>query len=499
MKKFYRHLQKKSILLLVAATSLPIWGADFYVDLENGDPRNDGLSWENAVLYVNDALMLASFTPDGDTIHVTAGWYDAGMWAPHWISSEITLLGGYPPGGGVRDLGANRTILESSGLGSSFIIQSTESVIIDGFEIVRGGGDYTSYCGGIRVIDSPSVTIRNVVFRENYLMGDCIAWCTSPGYDCRDADCDDPCVECYPCPNNSGEVTEKCEIIESVPTKGGALYGESSNIDIINCLYVDNFVSFYFYSECIYACEKEKVADGSAIYLAECDGRIKNVTITSNRYYWYAVTLKDCATEVTNSIIWGNVELDYDGPNASYSNIGNGNIIGAGNTSGDPLFVSGPLGDYYLSHIAAGQPDNSPCIDGGGNPASQDGLDQFTTRCDEVEDAGTVDMGYHYPITNLEPQLIIRMAGDDITYDPPGLVKQDLIRGLLDDVVEWPDIIDLREVTCVAEDDDTGRINDSTLPDQGEVFFYLLQSDTRGGDYGKSSSGKERVPLNGCS
>ena len=94
MKKFYRHLQKKSILLLVAATALPIWGADFYVDLENGDPRNDGLSWESAVLYVNDALMLASFTPDGDTIHVTAGWYDAGMWAPHWIRSEITLLGG---------------------------------------------------------------------------------------------------------------------------------------------------------------------------------------------------------------------------------------------------------------------------------------------------------------------------------------------------------------------------------------------------------------------
>jgi len=31
-----------------------------------------------------------------------------------------------------------------------------------------------------------------------------------------------------------------------------------------------------------------------------------------------------------------------------------------------PLFATGPLGDYYLSQSAAGQPSDSPAVDTGG-------------------------------------------------------------------------------------------------------------------------------------
>ena len=65
------------------------------------------------------------------------------------------------------------------------------------------------------------------------------------------------------------------------------------------------------------------------------------------------------------------------------------------NIDADPLFLSGPLGDYYLSQIAAGQLLNSPGLNAGSDLASAFDLDQWTTRTDGVGDFGIVDMGYH--------------------------------------------------------------------------------------------------------
>jgi hypothetical protein len=67
---------------------------------------------------------------------------------------------------------------------------------------------------------------------------------------------------------------------------------------------------------------------------------------------------------------------------------------GPGMIDADPLFAAGPQGDYYLSQIAAGQFQDSPCVDTG-DPGSP--MIDGTTRTDEVQDSGVVDMGYHYP------------------------------------------------------------------------------------------------------
>jgi hypothetical protein len=70
--------------------------------------------------------------------------------------------------------------------------------------------------------------------------------------------------------------------------------------------------------------------------------------------------------------------------------------------SGDPLFVAAPFGDYCLSQTAAGQPENSPCLDAGDTllmtaPLDLDSLvHAWTTRTDSVPDAGATDIGYHY-------------------------------------------------------------------------------------------------------
>ena len=71
---------------------------------------------------------------------------------------------------------------------------------------------------------------------------------------------------------------------------------------------------------------------------------------------------------------------------------------GDGLLSGDPLFVSGPLGSYYLSQVTAGQVQTSPCVDAGSDASGVLGLSKATTATDGRPDVRHVDMGYHYPI-----------------------------------------------------------------------------------------------------
>ena len=97
---------------------------------------------------------------------------------------------------------------------------------------------------------------------------------------------------------------------------------------------------------------------------------------------------------------------------------------GSGNIDSNPLFVSGPLGDYYLSQVAAGQVSDSPCVDMGSDTAANLGLDDVTTRSDGLSDEGIVDMGYHapyalwiYSITRGSDDITIRWnALSDVSY-----------------------------------------------------------------------------------
>ncbi|RLA94590.1 MAG: hypothetical protein DRG83_19565 [Deltaproteobacteria bacterium] len=128
---------------------------------------------------------------------------------------------------------------------------------------------------------------------------------------------------------------------------------------------------------------------------------------------------------IIDSIIWGNsisgtlafgenlyiggdsvssVTLSYCLFNEAYPSAGW--TDGGHNITGDtidPLFVTGSLGDYYLSQEGAGQAETSPCVDAGSDTAANLGLDHMTTRTDEVSDSGIVDIGYHYPAGMVQP------------------------------------------------------------------------------------------------
>lgn len=102
---------------------------------------------------------------------------------------------------------------------------------------------------------------------------------------------------------------------------------------------------------------------------------------------------------IGNSCVNGGESTFFAEPGASY-NYDAGSIINA-----DPLLISGPRGNYYLSQIAAGQAVDSLCL----NASAQDvgavnynypggviHLAELTTRIDGVNDGFRADYGFHY-------------------------------------------------------------------------------------------------------
>jgi len=124
---------------------------------------------------------------------------------------------------------------------------------------------------------------------------------------------------------------------------------------------------------------------GEAIYVAGGTVTIENCT-----FYWHAYEgLRRAGGSVTlrNSIVWdcgddivGSVALEYN-------NIEDGDNLGVnGNISSDPRFERGLF-------LAA----DSPCVNAGTGSVETAGLSGTTTRSDGTADAGTVDMGFHWP------------------------------------------------------------------------------------------------------
>jgi len=79
--------------------------------------------------------------------------------------------------------------------------------------------------------------------------------------------------------------------------------------------------------------------------------------------------------------------------NLIYSDVQDG-WSGTGNISANPMFIhTAPTGYFFLSNTATGQSQNSPCVDAG-DPTSL--MISGSTRSDLVQDAGVVDLGYHW-------------------------------------------------------------------------------------------------------
>jgi parallel beta-helix repeat protein len=116
-----------------------------YVD-ENAEGAEDGSSWDDAFVYLDEALAYARAC--GDQIWVAAGTYSPDGYsdpnATFKLVNNVSVYGGFPTGGGdwqERNWTDNETILSgdvSSGIYSVVTAENIDSAILDGFTIENG-------------------------------------------------------------------------------------------------------------------------------------------------------------------------------------------------------------------------------------------------------------------------------------------------------------------------------------------------------------------------
>lgn len=145
-------------------------------------------------------------------------------------------------------------------------------------------------------------------------------------------------------------------------------------------------------------------SSGAAIQLMHDDVRIQFCTIADNACT--GIGMQGFGTILGSIITSNEIGLESDGfaileRNDVYGNAQDyvGIEPGLTDISQDPLFSAGTRGHFYLSQLAAGQSQNSPCLDAADPAWSVDG----TTRTDHVLDTAAPDIGFHRNLTIASP------------------------------------------------------------------------------------------------
>jgi hypothetical protein len=289
--------------------------------------------------------------------------------------------------------------------------------------------------GGLYCIHSPEITITDCTFKHNRVPLGLV----DPNGPSASLVGQGGGIYCWSTP----ALIQDCVITRNTAnTSGGGVYliADSDSPELINCLITDNVagrdgggVSVNWYAKPLIA--------NCTIVGNVASGLFGGNGGTGLGGGFYCAYFSNA--EIIDSILWNNYALEgseiavgtgfeFDPiPSiltVSYSDVKGGQSAahvdnlctlnwGYGNINTDPLFVTGPLGDYYLSQTDAGQLQDSPCVDTGSDLATN--LDmttnrnmlRYTTRTDEVLDRGIVDMGYHYTATG-EP-----CRFSDLVYD----------------------------------------------------------------------------------
>ncbi|MBN2054142.1 right-handed parallel beta-helix repeat-containing protein [bacterium] len=127
--------------------------ADLYVDHVNGLDSHDGASWEDAFATIGRGLAAAV---NGDVVHVAAAVYEENL----VLVAGVTLMGGYPAGGGDRDWLENETIIDGAGIDRC--VFGAQDALLEGFILQNGYG----VSGGGVQHDFISMTVRDCIIRN---------------------------------------------------------------------------------------------------------------------------------------------------------------------------------------------------------------------------------------------------------------------------------------------------------------------------------------------
>lgn len=432
-----------SMMLVVLSLSGTAQAIVIYVDAD-ADGANNGLSWEDAYNYLQDAIYAIGTV--GGEIRVARGVYrpDEGdnvtsgdPWAAFLLIEGLVIKGGYAGDGEAdpdeRDIKNYETILSGDLAGndveinnprnlideparaensqrvvrgSGFLPSGDQRPVLDGFTISGGNAQYSG--GGIS-LDMSDVMIMDCTFKNNsagYRGGALYLFSCSPviircSFICNAAEkrgggaCLDGCDTC----RESFPDFEACKFINNwaADNGGGVDSVGYTQARFTNSAFIGNITDgiaggIYDHSSYGILLDNCTVADNSDVD----QGGI----FSQGSYYTGGPTVRNC-------IVWGNKMLG-SGIVVTYSDI-EGGWPGTANINADPCFVqtgywdtkgtpADPNDDLWIDgdyHLLA----DSPCINAGDpvyppGPTDLDGAPRVVN--------GQVDMGaYEYQITLL--------------------------------------------------------------------------------------------------
>ncbi len=325
--------------------------------------------WQESSIQVIDCTITSnSAEMEGGGIYFHSDWGHP----PSLINCDISSNVSGWSGGGMSDSGHsnvencdfsdNHTVLFGGGID----IDSCNTTVVD----CRFYGNTASEGGGIYVINAGPDIMDCDIF-NNYA--------DSGGGVYSDVAADE---------------YENCTIWNNNATDGGGFFAQNGDwLKMRNCLILNNTAE----------------NNGGGLNFYHGGGSFTNITVTGNTAETGgSVYCNAGSPAIENSILWGNTPDEihvYSGSPVINNCDVQGGYPGMGNLNVDPLFTTGPGGDFYLSCTAAGQPADSLCIDAGDDQASNVCLsvtgicmDELTTRTDAAIDSDLVDLGMHYAL-----------------------------------------------------------------------------------------------------
>jgi len=364
---------KSAALILILLCSAPLTAATIHVP---GDEPT-----------IQDAAHAASY---GDTILVADGVWDGAT------INELVIT--------IRsENGRRNCIIEHSGRGLEVF---GDGVTIDGFTITGEGY-------GIVLLAGPA-TITDCLITENTRGGIQLGYAETTISNCEfswnvnDHEFGGGGIQAW------GDFTvDNCLFHHNAAWtdspglhgQGGAIWCTFSSATITNCTFHSNYAENY------------GGAIASSQDHAPGTSRGSEITTLENCILWGNIA----GTGANEAFMWDStLEISHSTVEGGQSSCNGSLSWGDGMIESDPLFVTGYLGDYYLSQTAAGQPVDSPCVDTG-NPETQ--LIEGTTRTDHVLDSGVIDMGFHYVESSPEPTTTFLATGPG-----PAAGNQPLVR-----------------------------------------------------------------------
>ncbi len=367
----------------------------FYVDQAIGSDGNDGLSWGGAKKTITAAIGLMG--ENSATISVAQGSYHEHI----TIVNHLTLAGGYPSGGGTRDITSYITTIDGGNSGSVVLARQVEHAVIDGFTITHGDNRKG---GGLLAIRSELDITNNIITANSAVNGAGIYAVNHKGI------IDNNTINYNVATRSGGGIyitnfkqhISNNIIVHNSAGAGGGLYVANqlqAAAHIYNNIISENTVSGYggglYLADCLSPIlnniilgnsatssgggfylvngkgdiENNIIAKnsgwlGGAIYLGDSSSKITNNTIADNisaTNVAGGIALTGYSGEIKNTIFWENTDDIFSGENigVTYCDLSDTEYTGGeGNFSLDPEFVAPAADNYHIQKT-------SPCRDVG--------------------------------------------------------------------------------------------------------------------------------------